>query len=205
MPINAGYEYGNAEKAFHEAKTIEEKISTLQEMISVAPGHKGAETLRGELRLRLKKLKEKQEKSKSVGKSSKKGIKKEGFQIVLFGLPNTGKSSILAKLTNAKPLVSESAFTTTFPTIGTFFFQGIKAQMVDTPSIGSEYFDIGLVNTADLILLVINSLQELEKISPLLSRSYGKQLIVINKSDLLTSDELRKLEATINLRNFQQY
>jgi ribosome-interacting GTPase 1 len=197
MPINAGYEYGNAEKAFHEAKTIEEKISTLQEMISVAPGHKGAETLRGELRLRLKKLKEKQEKSKSVGKSSKKGIKKEGFQIVLFGLPNTGKSSILAKLTNAKPLVSESAFTTTFPTIGTFFFQGIKAQMVDTPSIGSEYFDIGLVNTADLILLVINSLQELEKISPLLSRSYGKQLIVINKSDLLTSDELRKLEATI--------
>lgn len=197
MPINAGYEYVAAEKKYLNAQTLEEKIACLREMISQAPSHKGGENLRAELRLRLKKFLEKQEKGKSVGKSSKKGIKKEGFQIVLLGNPNSGKSSLLTKLTNAKPIISESPFTTKEPIIGTFLFQGIKAQMVDMPSIGSEFFDIGIINTGDLILIVITSLSELEKITPLLSRAYGKSLIAINKSDLLSNEEIRKLEATI--------
>lgn len=197
MTVNAGYEYMAAEKKYFAAKTPEEQIRCLEEMIKAAPKHKSSETFVANLKQRLKKLTEKQEKSKSVGKSSKKGVKKEGFQLVLLGFPNSGKSSLIAKLTNARPIVSESPFTTKEPIIGTFLFQGIKAQMVDMPSIGSEFFDIGVINTGDLILIVITSLSELEKITPLLSRAYGKTLIAINKSDLLSNEEIRKLEATI--------
>ena len=78
MPINAGYEYLNAEKAYLEAQTLEEKIRRLEEMIRTAPKHKGSENLLAGLKTRLKKFLEKKEKGRSVGKSSRKTIKKEG-------------------------------------------------------------------------------------------------------------------------------
>ena len=119
MPINAHPDYLNAEKKYLDAQTLEDKIFYLEEMISKAPKHKGAENLLKELRTRLKKFKEKSEKSSKKSKG-KKGIKKEGFQFVLIGFPNSGKSSLLAKLTNARPLIAEHAFSTFQPELGTF-------------------------------------------------------------------------------------
>ena len=200
MPINAGYEYVNAEKVYLNAKTLEEKIVALEEMIRVAPRHKGAENLLAELKTRLKKFKEKQEKSKKVGKSSIKGIKKEHFQCVLIGLPNSGKSSLLAKLTNASPKITSYPFSTQNAEIGTMDYQGVKAQIIDMPPIGSENFDIGLINNADCILIVIESLSDLEKISPYLAKTKGSQIIILNKSDLLSQEQQRKLEATIKTK-----
>ncbi|MEM4271486.1 MAG: TGS domain-containing protein [Candidatus Pacearchaeota archaeon] len=197
MPINASPEYIAAEKRYLQAKTIDEKISCLQEMISLAPAHKGGENLRAELKTRLKKLIGKKEKAKSVGKTTKKGIKKEGIQVVLLGFTKSGKSSILAALTNAKPIITEFPFATKEPEIGTMDYDGVKAQIVDLPSIGSEFFDIGIVNTADIICIVITSLDEIEKITPLLTKAYGKRIIVINKSDLLNEEEQRKLNEKI--------
>ncbi len=197
MPINAGYEYFNAEKEYLNAKTLDEKILTLEQMIRVSPSHKGAENLRAELKTRLKKFREKAEKAKKSGKSSKKGIKKEGFQFVLLGKTNSGKSLLLSKLTNASPKISEFPFTTRASEIGTFYYQGIKAQIIDTPSIGSENFDIGIMHTADCLLIVIENLSELSGLEPIIKRTLGKSLIIINKSDKLSENELRKLEATI--------
>lgn len=196
MPINAGYEYMNAEKKYLEAKTLEEKIACLEEMIRVSPKHKSSENFVANLKQRLNKLMEKQEKA-SKKSGGRKGVKKEGFQVVLLGFSNSGKSSLLSKLTNAKPLISSNSFTTKHPEIGTMFYQGVKAQIVDLPSIGSEYFDIGIINTADLILIVSDNLEDLDKINSMLSRAYGKKLIAVNKSDLLSHEELRKLEAKI--------
>ncbi len=197
MPINASYEYFNAEKAYLEAKTIDEKIARLEELIKAAPKHKSSENLLKELRTRLKKLQEKKEKSKKSGKSTKKSIRKEGFQCVLLGLPNSGKSSLLAKLTNANPKISSYPFTTSFPEIGTMNHQGVNAQIIDSPSVGSENLDQGLINTADCVILVVESLQDIEKINPYLTKAQGAKLITINKIDSLSNEELRKLEATI--------
>ncbi len=197
MPVNAGYEYFNAEKKYSAAQTIEEKIAALEEMIRAAPKHKSSENFVAELKNRLRGLIEKKEKSKKSGKSTQKAIKKEGFQCVLLGLPNSGKSLLLSKLTNAKPKISPYSFSTITPEIGTMDYQGAKSQIVDLPSIGSDFFDIGIVNTADCIILVIENLQDIEKIRPLLAKSYGKQLIAINKVDLLSSEQLRKLQETI--------
>lgn len=197
MPINAGYEYYAAEKKYLAANTPEEKIRALEEMIRTAPKHKSSENFVAELKNRLRRIIEKQEKAKKVGKSTFKSIKKEGYQAVLIGLPNSGKSCLLSKLTNARPKVSEHQFATTSPELGTMDYQGAKVQIVDIPSIGSEFFDVGIINTADTLILVVEKLEDKEKIEPLLSKAYGKRIIAINKVDSLSSEEIRKLEAKI--------
>jgi uncharacterized protein len=223
MPINAGYEYFNAEKEYLDAKTLEEKIYWLEAMIKAAPKHKSSEHFVAELRQRLKKFQEKSEKL-SKKKGGIKGIKKEGFQFVLVGKANSGKSTLLSKLTNAQPQVAEYQFTTKRPELGTLDYEGIKAQIVDLPSIGSEYFDIGLINTADCLLIVITNLEELPEIETFLQRARGitnleelpeietflqrargKKLIIINKSDRLNNEELRKLEAKIKTKKIRGF
>lgn len=197
MPINASYEYFNAEKVYLAAVTLDEKIAALEEMIKTAPKHKSSENFVAELKTRMKKLLEKKEKTKKVGKSSKKGIRKEGYQCVILGLTNSGKSSILSKLTNAQPKISQNQFTTKEPEVGAMYHHGIKVQLIENPSIGSENFDVGMIHTADCLLIVIERLSDLERINPLLGRVSGKKVIAINKADLMTDEQIRKLEETI--------
>lgn len=197
MPINASHEYFAAEKIYLASKTLDEKIKALEELIKVAPKHKSSENLLAELKTRLRKFLEKKDKAKKVGKTTKKRIKKEFFQCVLLGLPNSGKSSILAKLTNANPKITPYSFATSYPEIGTMDYKGVKTQIIDLPSIGSEALDQGIINTADCLLIVVESLNDLEKISPYLKKTQGKRIILINKSDLLDKEQQRKLEETI--------
>lgn len=196
MPINASYEFFDAEKEYLDAQTLEDKIYWLEEMIRRAPKHKSSENFVAELKRRLIKFKEKEEKGrKSSG--GKRGIRKEGFQFVLVGLPNGGKSSVLARITNASPKISEHGFSTTTPEIGTFYYEGVKAQVIDLPPIGSENFDIGIINTADCIIEVVESVEEIKEIDKHLTRVIGKKIIVLNKVDLLDREGLRKLEAKL--------
>ncbi|MBM3232893.1 TGS domain-containing protein [Candidatus Pacearchaeota archaeon] len=197
MPVNPGPEYVQAEKRYLQAQTLEERIIATEDMIRAAPKHKSSENLLALLRTRLKKFLEKKEKNKKVGKTTQKTVRKEGYQIVLLGFPNVGKSSLLSVLTNARPSISPVPFTTNQPELGTFYYQGVKAQVVDLPAIGAETFDIGIVNTADCILIVINNLEEIDKISPILARSYGRRLYAYTKSDLLSQDEFRRLQEKI--------
>lgn len=197
MSTNQGPEYFIAEKKFIDAKTDEEKIIWLEEMIRNFKKHKGSETMLSALKRRLSKLEEGIEKKKKVGKSSKKGIKKEGFQVVLLGLPNSGKSSLLTKLTNARPKISANMFSTTEPEIGALYHKGMKAQIVDLPAIGSPNYDSSIVHTANLVLIIIQSLSDIEKIQSSIARATGKKIFVLSKSDLLLEDQIRKLQETL--------
>ena len=196
MPINAGYEYFAAEKKYLAAQTLEEQIAGLREMIKTAPKHKGTENLLSELKTRLRKFTEKAEKTASVGKG-KKGIRKEGFQVILVGLTNSGKSQLLRRLTNATPSVSDSPFTTREPVIGTMHYEGISAQIVDLPAITSKNFDTSLLHTANYILVVLERLDDISLFEDFLKHCTGKRLIVINKVDLLDESSFRKLEARL--------
>ena len=204
MPINAHPDYIAAEKIYLEAKNDGERQTALEDMIRKCPSHKGAENLRAQLRLRLKKLKEKIIQAKKSGKSTKQSIRKSDMQAVLIGVANSGKSTILAKLTNAHPKISEHKFTTQKPEIGILNYQGIQIQIIDLPSIGHENFDIGIVNTADLILETITDIKEIEKIEKHLSNFHGKKLIVFNKTDLLIENQKRKISENLKSkrRNF---
>jgi nucleolar GTP-binding protein len=55
------------------------------------------------------------------------------FTIAIAGFPNVGKSTLLAKLTTAKPEIKAYAFTTKGLNIGYFEHKYNKIQMIDTP------------------------------------------------------------------------
>jgi small GTP-binding protein len=202
MSTNASYEYLAAEKKYLNAQTLNEKIDCLEEMIRTCPKHKGSENMLAELKRRLKKLTEKQEtSSKKAG--IRKGIRKEGFQVAIIGLPNTGKSSLLASLTNAKPLIAEHSFTTKEPEIGILNFHGVPIQIIDMPAIGSEYPIQSIINATDLLLILIDSLADIEKITPFLTRTNAKQIFIIPKSDKLTSEQKRKLNEQLKAKRMK--
>lgn len=202
MPINAHPDYLAAEKEHLLAQTSEEKIKTLEKMISLAPKHKGAENLRAQLKTKLKKLKERAEKSKKAGKSFKKGIKKEDMQATIIGVTNSGKSSLLKILTNAQPEIESYSFTTKIPIIGMLNFSGVQIQLIENPSISSEFYDKGLTNSADTILMVITNLSQIKEIEKSIETCRGKKIIVFNKIDKLNNQEKRKIQSTLQSKRY---
>jgi len=204
MPINASHEYLKSEKEYLNSDSLDDKIYWLEEMIKTAPKHKGSENLLSELRVRLKKFREKAEKA-SKKSGGKKGIRKEGFQFVLTGKTNVGKSSLLNKLTNTESRVGDFMFTTRESIVGTFQFEGVSSQMIDVPSIGCEQFDVGLINNADCLLIVVEDLKELEGIEGSIKRSRGKKIVVVNKVDKLSEGEKRKLISRMKSKRIDGY
>lgn len=169
MPTNVTAEYAVAELEYSKAGTIQEKIAALKKMLSTCPTHKGTEKLRQQIKTKLAKFKELQEK-KLAKKGPSTAIKKEGAaQVVLIGTPNSGKSTLLAKITNAKPLIAKYPFTTTKPEIGVMDYHGVKIQVIEIPALTSNFMEtekgptfLGIVRTADLIVILAPSDEEMK-------------------------------------------
>ena len=204
MSINAHPDYLAAENEYLQAQTKEQKIRALKKMISLAPKHKGAENLRKQLKRRLARLKYANEKEiKKSGKSTKETIKKADMQAVIIGFTNSGKSSLLACLTNAHPIISENKFTTQEIEIGTMQYQGVQIQILDQPAVDSENFDTGIINTTDLILITITNLEQINQIKEIIkNRTKAKQIIIFNKSDLSNENQKRKISETLKSKKY---
>ncbi len=162
MPANLTPQYYEAEKAYKQARTTEEKISALQEMLAVIPKHKGTEKLQGQLKKRLSKLREEGEKKgKSTSSYNPYRIDKEGAgQIILIGLPNVGKSSVLGALSNAKVNIAEFPFSTGIPLAGMVPYEDVKIQVIDTPPLVVEDVPgemVGAIQRAEAIVIVIDA------------------------------------------------
>ncbi|MGC9334856.1 MAG: GTPase [Anaerolineae bacterium] len=161
MPTNLPPEYFEVEKEYRAAKTIDEKIATLEELISTIPKHKGTDHLRADLRRRLSKLKESSKAQKRTTKQeSPFNIDPEGAgQVVLVGTPNVGKSALVRALTNATPEVADYPYTTWTPTPGMMPVDNVQIQLIDTPPLSEEFVEpqlLDLIRRADLVLIVID-------------------------------------------------
>jgi len=161
MPANLPPDYFAAEQRFREARTPAEKIECLEEMLMIMPKHKGTDKLRAELRRKISKLKITPQGKKGTGRhESAFRINKEGAgQVMVVGMPNTGKSSLVAALTNASPEIADSPFTTWKPTPGMMPVEDIQIQLVDTPPLTREYIEselMDLIRKTDLVLLMVD-------------------------------------------------
>ncbi len=159
MPTNVTPEYRKAEEAFRAARTLDEKVSRLEDMIALLPKHKGTDHLFADLKRRLARLKEEQEAGgRKAGRGGGLDFEREGSaQLVLVGPANAGKSSLLRALTHATPEVADYPFTTQHLLPGMIGFEDVQLQLVDSPAVTAEFMPVhllGLVRGADAVLLV---------------------------------------------------
>ena len=159
MPANLPPQYFEAEKRFRQAKEPADKILVLEEMLAIMPKHKGTDKLRAELRGRIAKLTQAAAKKTGAHRMSMV-IEKEGAaQIAVIGLPNAGKSQLVASITNASPAVAEYPFTTHQVTPGMMEFENIKVQLIDTPPLvpqSIEFWMPHMLRRADALLVVLD-------------------------------------------------
>lgn len=164
---NQGFEYKEAENIYLSAKTPEEKLRALEEMIRTCPKHKSSEKMLANLKSRYVKLRKEQE-QKAKKKGKKALIKKTGDVVVcLVGITNSGKSSLLATLTNAKPKISTLPFTTTIPEQGILEYDMCHIQVIDIPAFRGACADsenLGIARMADLIVIVAVSDTEINSV-----------------------------------------
>lgn len=130
MPANLPPHYFEAERRYREAGTPQGKTEALEEMLMIMPKHKGTDKLRADLRRKISKLKAQAKKKKgSSRRETAYSIDREGAaQVLLVGPPNSGKSSLVDKLTNASPEVADFPHTTWKPTPGMVPFENIQFQ-----------------------------------------------------------------------------
>ena len=159
MPANLPPQYFEAEKRFRAAKSPPEKIAALEEMMAIMPKHKGTDHLRAELRSRMSKLTQLATKKSGTQRASMTIDKEGAAQIAVIGLPNSGKSKLVAAITNASPLVAEYPLTTHSATPGMMEFQNIKIQLIDTPPLppqSAQWWLPHMLRQADALLVMVD-------------------------------------------------
>jgi ribosome-interacting GTPase 1 len=159
MPANLTPEYLAAEARYRAAKTDKERLAALQEMLSTIPKHKGTEKLQAEIKRKIAQLRT-APKKRGPSRLALDSIEREGAgQVALVGLPNSGKSSLLARLTNARPEIADYPFSTVKPLPGMMEFEDIQIQLVDLPPLARGYTEgwvYSHIRNADLIMVVLD-------------------------------------------------
>ena len=131
--------------------------------------------------------------------------------IGIVGLPNAGKSSLLAAITNANPKIANYQFTTLNPNLGVASYDDKEITIADIPGlVEGAHKGTGLgiqflkhiercksllhmidVTNDDLKKSYKQIKNELKKYSAKLSKK--KELVVLNKVDLIDNNEVKKI------------
>ena len=162
MPINAKPAYFTAEAEYHQAETVTQKLAALKKMLATAPTHKGAEKLRAQIKKKIRDLKYKDLIEKKRGKSKSLTISKEGAaQVVFIGLTNSGKSTLLSKLSDNDVKIREYEFTTKKPEVRMLPYENIWIQGIEIPAIYSGAHNtkqgrmmFALIRNSDFVVVV---------------------------------------------------
>ena len=147
---------------------------------------------------------------KKILKESENGkIIKEGINTLILGKPNVGKSSLLNTLLGEeKAIVTEIPGTTRDLIEGFITIEGITFNIIDTAGI-RETEDViekigvnkslNLIEESDLIILLLNNNEPLEKedLELLEKTQHRNRIIVINKIDLENKLKKEKLNGEI--------
>ena len=130
--------------------------------------------------------------------------------IGIIGMPNAGKSSLLAAITRARPKIANYPFTTIDPNLGVSYYDDKEITLADIPGIiegahegtglGDKFLrhierckvllhliDLSEDNLTESYLKVRNELSKYDKIL-----AKKKEIIVFNKSDLVKKKEIEK-------------
>ena len=200
MPANLPPQYFEAEKNFRSAKTPQEKIMALEEMLAIMPKHKGTDHLRAELRRRIAKLTEAAGKKMATQRASMMILKQGAAQIAVIGPPNAGKSQLVTSITNASPPVAGYPFTTQNAIPGMMEYENIQIQLIDTPPLVAGATDFWLPHLfirADALLVVVDLSNEPIPQMEAITTELERMRIKLGKAPLPESPEIRHKKVLI--------
>jgi len=191
VPANLSPEYKAAEESFRRAREPKERLECLREMLRTIPKHKGTDHLQADIKTRIRELTEELAGPRKGGARGgpETVIHPEGAaQIALLGPPNSGKSSLHARLTGSEAAVGSYPFTTQYPQPGMLRFEDIHFQLVDLPPIVPEHPIAWLANAlqpADAAFLVIDlgdtdCIEQIKEVSRVLA---GRRVILTGRWD----------------------
>lgn len=133
---------------------------------------------------------------------------RDGLNVVIAGRPNVGKSSLLnALLREDRALVTAIPGTTRDTIEETISIRGVPLHLVDTAGIRAHsdaVEELGMerarrkMESADLVLFLVDASEKLTERDRDLYQTVcdKKHLIIFNKKDLVTEDELGRLRAS---------
>jgi len=171
MPTNLSPEAIEARQRYMEASSLEDQIKTLREYIATVPKHKGTEKLLYNLKKSLSKLEYKREKQIEKAKKGKSTVvspfsikKEEAGQVVIIGVTNSGKSSLMNALTNTNAEIGDYPFKTNLPIIGMLPYEDILIQLIELPAIvenmnrkeGNGRQILSAIRNTDAVLILID-------------------------------------------------
>lgn len=168
MPTNLPPQAKKKWAEVEATKNPREKLRLLEEFLSLVPRHKGTARLCVQVKKQMTNLREEiaERKHKRAGKSGPKiFMQKEGAaQIAILGLTKSGKSSLLAAITNAKVEVSATPFTTREPVPGIMNYKDIQFQLIEAPALMEGSADgkawglqtLGIARNADGVILMVD-------------------------------------------------
>ena len=162
MPANLSPEYKTAEAAYKRAGEPKDRLDLLRTMLRTLPKHKGTDHLQADIKTRIKELTEELAGPKKGGarRGPPTSFRPEGAaQLALIGPPNTGKSTLHARLTGSRAQTGEYPFTTQFAQPGMMPHQDIAFQLIDLPPVSTEHPVPWIGNAlqpADACLLIVD-------------------------------------------------
>ena len=138
--------------------------------------------------------------------------------IGIIGLPNAGKSSLLAAITNANPKIANYQFTTLNPNLGVANYDDKEVTIADIPGlVEGAHKGTGLgiqflkhiercksllhmidITNKDLKKSYKQIKNELKNYSSKISKK--KELVVLNKTDLIGDNDIKKI-----IKNFSKF
>ena len=139
--------------------------------------------------------------------------------IGIIGLPNAGKSSLLAALTKAKPKIANYQFTTLNPNLGVTSYDNKELTLADIPGLiegANEGVGLGYkflkhiercknllhlidITETNLLKCYFQVRKELKKYSDKLINK--KEIVVLNKTDLIDKEEILKITNELKKKN----
>jgi len=192
-------------------KNPREKLRLLEEFLSLVPRHKGTARLCVQVKKKMTNLREEiaERKQKRTGKSGPKiFMQKEGAaQVAILGLTNSGKSSLLAAITNAKVEVSATPFTTRKPVPGIMNYKDIQFQLIEAPALMEGSADgrawglqtLGIARNADGIILMVDLSQKITEQMSLIMNETEKARILFSKPKARVEVERKHMGAGLRI------
>jgi hypothetical protein len=191
MPTNLPPDAKKKWAEVEATKNPRERLQRMQEFLSLVPKHKGTLKLRGQIKKQIAVMRKEMEekKRKRAGKGGPKYFieKESAAQIVLLGVTNVGRSSLLGAVTNSKVEVSPTPYTTREPVPGIMNFEDIQFQILEAPALMEGSAEgrawglqtLALARNADgLILMVDLSQNPVEQLSLVLGELEKARILV---------------------------